>query len=209
MDEETKPLPRKQRVFVEAYLQTWNATEAARRAGYAHPDVQGPRLLGKVRVSAAVEKRMDEIAMRTDEILARLSEQARGDLRDFFKIAERWTENPLPSEEILDEEEYETEARGEPVIRTRYLVRKVVLDTDALVDPERSRLVKKYADSPKNGLSIEIHDPQAALVHMGRHRKLFTDVQEHTGAVALVTSDEMARARQKAAALEEELLSDG
>ncbi len=178
---ESKPLPCKQRAFVEFYLQTWNATRAAEMAGYKHPNVQGPRMLVKVSIQAAIEARMAELTIGAKEVLKRLSEQASGDLGAYFKISERWSEWPLPSEEILAEERFVKIVHGEEVEGTHYLVRKVVLDMDAVVDPARSRLVKKFADSPKNGLAIELHDPQAALVHIGRHLKLFTDVQEHTG----------------------------
>jgi hypothetical protein len=44
-----------------------------------------------------------------------------------------------------------------------YWVRHVVLDTDKLLDPEAARLVHKFSSSPKTGLSIELHDQQAAL----------------------------------------------
>lgn len=69
---------KKQRVFVEEYLQCWNATEAARRAGYAYPNKQGPRLLVNVGISDAIKKRISEKAMSADEVLIRLAEQARG-----------------------------------------------------------------------------------------------------------------------------------
>jgi phage terminase small subunit len=45
----------KQRVFVLAYLEDLNATDAARRAGYAHPNKQGPRMLVNVGISNAIE----------------------------------------------------------------------------------------------------------------------------------------------------------
>lgn len=72
-------LTRKRRVFIEAYLACWNATEAARRAGYAHPDSQGSRLLGIVSVREAVEARIAELEMGADEVLTRLAQQARGE----------------------------------------------------------------------------------------------------------------------------------
>ncbi len=44
----------KQQRFVEEYLIDLNATAAARRAGYTHPNTQGPRLLVNVGVKAAI-----------------------------------------------------------------------------------------------------------------------------------------------------------
>lgn len=44
----------KQRVFTLAYLEDYNATDAARKAGYAHPNTQGPRMLVNVGISTAI-----------------------------------------------------------------------------------------------------------------------------------------------------------
>lgn len=80
-------LSNKQRVFVEEYLSCWNATEAARRAGYAHANVQGSRLLADVSIKAAIEARIAEKAMSADEVLLRLADQARSSLADFINEA--------------------------------------------------------------------------------------------------------------------------
>lgn len=57
-----KKLTPKQQRFVEEYLIDLNATQAAIRAGYSKKtaEVQGPRLLGNVRVQEAVKKAIDE-----------------------------------------------------------------------------------------------------------------------------------------------------
>lgn len=74
----------KRRAFVEAYLQTWNATKAADQANYAHPGRQGHRLLKNVEIQQAIQERIAEIAMSADEVLARLSQQASVDISDFL-----------------------------------------------------------------------------------------------------------------------------
>ena len=73
----------KRRVFVEEYLECWNATKAAEKAGYAHPGSQGSRLLQNVEIQDAIKSRIDELAMTADEVLLRLGEQARGDISEF------------------------------------------------------------------------------------------------------------------------------
>jgi hypothetical protein len=163
---EQRPLTRRQRLFVEFYLQTWNATEAARLAGYREPNKQGPRLLVNVGIREQAEKR-----------IARLNQHADADIRQFFKVQERWTEHPLPSDEILGEEEREMPVGfdGEIMTKVFYLVRRIVLDMHAIMDPTKSRLIKEYTDSPKDGIRVRIHDSQAALVLLGKHRQLFTD----------------------------------
>ena len=70
----------KQRAFIEAYLKEWNASEAARQAGYTgKANVVGPRLLANVSIQAAIEKRLSENKMSSNEVLSRLAEQARGE----------------------------------------------------------------------------------------------------------------------------------
>lgn len=81
-------LTNKQRLFLEAYLTCWNATEAARQAGYANPNMAGPRLMVNDGIAAAIKERLAEKAMPADEVLARLTQQARGDIRDLFKFDE-------------------------------------------------------------------------------------------------------------------------
>lgn len=73
----------KQQKWLEEYLACWNATEAARRAGFKHPNVQGPRLLVQVSISEAIKQRLKDVQMGADEALARLAQIARGDLGDF------------------------------------------------------------------------------------------------------------------------------
>lgn len=67
----------KQQAFVETYLATWNASEAARRAEYAKPGQQGHRLLKNVEVKEEIKRRLADVTMTADEVLVRLAEQAR------------------------------------------------------------------------------------------------------------------------------------
>lgn len=77
-----------QRAFLEAYLQCWNASEAARRAGYSEKTAgsQGHDLLKNPEIQAAIEARLAELRMGADEVLVRLAEQARSDMADFISI---------------------------------------------------------------------------------------------------------------------------
>lgn len=78
----------KQRLFVAAYLgeANGNATEAARIAGYAHPEVIGCRLVKKSSIRAAVSAKLNKAAMPADEVLARISQIASGSLEPFIQI---------------------------------------------------------------------------------------------------------------------------
>lgn len=74
----------KQQVFINEYLICWNATEAARRAGYAYPNVEGPKNLVKPSIKAEINARMNALVMTADEALMRLSQQAKSDIGDFL-----------------------------------------------------------------------------------------------------------------------------
>jgi phage terminase small subunit len=61
-----KPLTDRQQRFVSAYLEgfwgeRFNATEAARRAGYAWPSRQGSRLLSDPRIAERVDAGHEEL----------------------------------------------------------------------------------------------------------------------------------------------------
>jgi phage terminase small subunit len=81
-------LSNKQRVFVEEYLSCWNASEAARRAGYkGKANIVGPRLLVNVSIKALIQQRITEKAMSADEVLLRLAEHGRSDIGEIMTKA--------------------------------------------------------------------------------------------------------------------------
>jgi phage terminase large subunit len=82
------PLSDRQRLFIEEYLQCWNATEAARRAGYSLKTAYsiGSENLTKPEIKVAIENRIKEKHMQADEVLARLTQQARGAGQDFIEV---------------------------------------------------------------------------------------------------------------------------
>ena len=72
-------LRNKQKAFVEAYLRSFNATQAAKDAGYSEKTAYsiGQRLLKNVEATALIQERLAAMTMDTDEILIRLTDQAR------------------------------------------------------------------------------------------------------------------------------------
>jgi phage terminase small subunit len=183
MTDEPKTLTRKQRVFVAEYLKCWNASEAARRAGYSVKTAYaiGSALLRNPEIKAAIDAAVEQIQMSANEALIRNTQVGRGDLGDFFRLIDEWTFYPLPSSEILEHKEVdENEGKEdeEPRIRTSYRVRRVVLDVDKLVDPRYSHLVKKFVDSPKTGLGVELYDAQAARQTVLKVAGVFTEKVE-------------------------------
>jgi hypothetical protein len=78
----------RQLLFVEAFLgqANGNASEAARIAGYPHAKQAGSRLLSNVDVRAKLDQRLASAAMPANEVLARLTEIASGDLGEYIKV---------------------------------------------------------------------------------------------------------------------------
>ena len=67
------PLTTKRSIFVEQYLRTSNASEAARQAGYKHPGSEGHRLLKNAEIQTLIGARVAAVAMGADEVLERLA----------------------------------------------------------------------------------------------------------------------------------------
>lgn len=81
----------KQQRFVEEYLIDLNATAAAKRAGYSAKTAewQGPQLLGKTHVAAAVQQARAKVSERT----ARTVDAVIADIRrigDMAEASEEW-----------------------------------------------------------------------------------------------------------------------
>jgi phage terminase small subunit len=79
-----KALNKRQRLFIEEYLSCWNATEAARRAGYARPEWMGWHNMKHPTIRSEIQRRLDKRAMAADEVLARLADHARASFADFL-----------------------------------------------------------------------------------------------------------------------------
>ena len=85
-------LTKKQKDFCEYYLQTGNATEAARKAGYSKNSAGpiGVENLTKPAISAYIKARQDEMDKRliadTDEVLKFYSSVMRGEVKDQFGL---------------------------------------------------------------------------------------------------------------------------
>lgn len=79
-----------QKRFADYYIECGNATEAARRAGYKQPHVQGSQNLEKLRVSAYIAERMkptEEKRIATgDEVMMFFSAVMRGEVKDAFGL---------------------------------------------------------------------------------------------------------------------------
>ena len=150
----------KERQFVAYYLgvSNGNATDAAVRAGYGSTRdsacTLGLRLLGKVGIRAAIDAKMDQVAMAQDEILARLSDIASASLGDFLEI---------------DEDGHRvTLLKGK---------RRGKLHTLKKVKTKTRTYQRRDDDEPtvETETEIEVKDALPALVKLGEYRGLFKE----------------------------------
>ena len=80
----------KQKAFIAEYLKDFNATQAAIRAGYSEKWA-GPnsgKLLKNTKIAAEIKRHLAERALSADEVLARISDQAKGSAEDYLTIDE-------------------------------------------------------------------------------------------------------------------------
>jgi hypothetical protein len=146
-----------QQLFVLEYLECWNATEAYLAS---HPkchsrgaaSVGGATALVNPNIRAAIDARLKEKAMGVDEVLARLAEQGRMSISEFIVESTNT--------------EYDKEGNEIGTVETVGLNWKAIRKYGHLI---------KSITSTQYGPKIELHDGQAALVHIGKHLKLFTD----------------------------------
>lgn len=143
-----------QRRFLVEYLSAEkpNATAAAERVGYAKPNKQGPRLLKNPKIREAIDEYFHAYEMSAREVIARLSDQARGSLGDFLDIGEDYE----PTLNL-------GKARREGKL---HLLKKFKQKKVTYINKDDEETVTEW-------IEVELHDPQAALVHVGRYHGLF------------------------------------
>ena len=83
----------REKAFVEAYLKYWDASRAARESGYIqhgkfdNSPTSGYAYLHKPHIKEAIKRRLEELTMEANEVLARLSDQARGNMGSFIRVS--------------------------------------------------------------------------------------------------------------------------
>jgi phage terminase small subunit len=149
-------LNQRQQDFVVAYLTHGNATAAAIEAGYSEKTahVIASNLLRNIKVKSKIAEETASRAMPAEEVIWRLSEQARADIGD-----------------LMDEDGFIDLAKAKRSKMTRH-IRKIrqVQTTDG--------------EMLNNAIELEIHDAQKALITLAKHYGLLIDrVQVSSGDV--------------------------
>lgn len=141
-------LTAKQQLFIDEYLKCYNATQAAKMAGYKGNDnvlgVTGYDNLRNPKIASAIQRRLQESAMSADEVLARLADMARSNIADFSKVRH-----------VSDLEEIHDKA---------HVAKKF-----------KRTIYRSAYGSETETVELELYDAQSALEKIGRHHGLFTD----------------------------------
>jgi phage terminase small subunit len=159
---ESESAPRltgKQRAFVDLWFENgFNATDAARRAGYSGACDRdfasaGSRTLRNAKVQEEINRRWAAHGMAAEEVAARLVEQARGTVGDFVDVVE-------PG-------------------------RVAILNLEKAQQKHKLHLIKRLYWT-KHGPRLELYDQQKALELIARSLGMFRDTVEHTGTVEVI-----------------------
>lgn len=184
----------RQRRFVDAFIECWNASEAYRRSGGTgkNANVNGPRMLANAGIRAAVEERLNECGLSCAEVTARVAEMARADIGALWRVTQ-----------VMSDGGDEEEADGAPEVVA------VVPEPDwgRILgdgrDPRLSRGIKSLRITSR-GVSIEMRDTFRPLELAARIHGMINDkvsVEDVAGAAALT---ELAQAIRDAAAVPRE-----
>ena len=173
----------RQQRFAMEYCLDWNASAAARRAGYSEhtAGVQGYALLKKPEIQAVIRVRKAEIdaewslrIMQAQEVIARLTEIARSDMGDL--IGE--------FDDVENVSLAKAKARGKS-----HLVKKVRTRTTYVTEGEKE---SQIVDT-----ELEMYSAHDALRDLGKHYALFAEKLVVTLApqdVAAMSDDDLRQA---------------
>mgnify|MGYP001328460161 CR=1 FL=1 len=147
----------KQRKFIDAYLRTLNATQAAREAGYSGRTAYsiGWENLRKPEIKEEISRILSESHMSAEEALDILATQARGDMAELMDISSVGFNLDLQS------------AKEKGLTR---LIRKVKQKTTTFI-------AKKESDEDREvtELEVELYDAQSAAKMILQMHGLFTE----------------------------------
>lgn len=163
----------KQQAFINAYLTNgFNATDAARQAGYEGNENTlssvGYENLRKPEISVIMNERLNEAAMSANEVMARLSEIARGEVDNF-----------------LDEDGKFDLQKARRLQKTKLLKKLKTKRTSKQVDTiqagdEESRETLETSLMYEE-VEFEMYSAHEALRDLGKYHKLLNDRHEVAG----------------------------
>ncbi len=173
MDDTTRKLTNKQRVFIAEYLKDFNGTQAAIRAGYSKKTANeiASENLTKPSIKEAIDSEINARKMSPDEVLTRLADIARGDVSSLMEITPGGFNFNLITEDN----------NGNRIIKPQTkLIKKI-----------KQRVTTRLAktedgeDSETIDTEIEVYSALDALEKLGKVHALFTEKQLLTGDIEI------------------------
>jgi phage terminase small subunit len=153
---------RKERIFIDEYLKCWNGAEAARRAGYSAATARqiAYNLLTKVYIKEQINDRLKKSAMSAEEVLARTTDLARGNMMPFIEVSEDgYASLDFSSDEAKD---------------ALHLIKKI--------KTKRSRRMVGKGEQAEpwqdEYVEVELYDSQRALETLAKYHNLLTEKDE-------------------------------
>lgn len=95
----------KQKAFADYFIETGNATESAKRAGYKQPEVQGCQNLKKLNISTYISERTKPTEQKriatADEVMEFLTRVMKGVEKDAFGLDASLSDRTAAAREIM------------------------------------------------------------------------------------------------------------
>ena len=197
----------KQKRFCEEYLKDFNATAAARRAGYSEKTANeiGSENLAKPSIKEFLNERLDTLSMEAGEITKRITNLARGNMSDYMstrsvpytpeikvglqrliesKRAEIDFEDAYALEVDLDEEDLENHMANQDSRRRQVIRMKLELERNPyatrIVNGETVMVDEVYLD-----LAKIIADKERGIIKSFKHTKEGVQVELYNADAAL------------------------
>jgi hypothetical protein len=156
-----KPLTGREKRFVQLYITTWNASAAAAGVGFKNPGQSGHQLMQRPQVQAAILEAMQRDGMPPEEVIDRLSQQARLNGADFMLFESK----PVRD----DNGKIKTDSLGE------IITHRVFVGINWEMVEKYGYLVKGIKYTRQGIPYLEFHDPQRAIELIGKAHGLFVD----------------------------------
>jgi phage terminase small subunit len=157
-------LTAKEQKFITEYLKCWNGAEAARRAGYSKNTARSIAYenLTKPDIRAVIEEHMKRSAMSADEVLSRISDQARGSL--------------VPFQRVTKDGFLYLDFSGEEAQDSLHLIKEIETKRSRRIEMKGKKEVPIVWEDEQ--VKIKIHDPQKALDMLARYHNLYAEKDE-------------------------------
>ncbi len=158
MTAKKKKLSKREIAFIELYTRCWKGAASARAVGISQKNSRqwAYETLTKSYIQEAIAERLTALRMETNEIYARLSEQARADLSELIEFYN------VP---VLDKDGKHVGDR-----------QSVRVKPDAF--EKFGHLIKSISPTSNGDFKIELYSGQIALELMGKTYSLFVDRDE-------------------------------